>query len=114
MEFVHGANGGWYRPEPFCKTWKEGGLDMNKPMKLYTDKASNYHRLLNEMNGKRGIFRDRHYVDNAPMEEPYVPPWRMTMSDTYGMAATRKMKATVPTYDERYALPLRLFGWWCW
>ena len=59
-----------------------------------------YSMLLNEMQGKRGVF-STHSWDGTPLEEPYCPPWRQTLTDLYGPEAYAKMHAPVEEYEAR-------------
>ena len=104
MEFVpspDGAGGGWVRAEPQCKTWQRGGFfDPHKPAPRSA--ASSYQQLLSEVSAKTGVFADVSW-DGRKLEQPYVPPWRQTMSDTYGIEMAKKMKEPVESYDARAA-----------
>ena len=92
--------GGWRRSTPQCKTWQQGGLDMNKPSPNPFSSRSSYQRLLTEVASKRGVFAEKNW-DGTKIESPYCPPWRQTMTDLYGADAVAKIKAPVENYDAR-------------
>ena len=76
-----------------------GGFDPKTPID-YSNSNSAYHKLLREVDAKKGVFNDKSW-DNSPVGAPYVPPWRATMIETYGAKTVAKMKAPVDTYEER-------------
>ena len=61
---------------------------------------TSYRRMLDEMQGKRGVFAETSW-DGKALEAPYVPPWRMTVFDTYGAEAAKAMKAPVESVEKR-------------
>ena len=104
MEYVHNGGpyaggGGWRRAEQaWSKTWQAGGLDLHKP--ISPEKPSSYQRMLAEVKDGRGVFSMRKW-DGTALEPPYVPPWRQTMSEVYGMETYKRMHAPVMEYEAR-------------
>jgi len=65
-----------------------------------TQKMSQYHLLLKEVETKSGVFNDKNW-DGSPIEMPYCPPWRQTLTDLYGAEAYKKITAPVEEYEAR-------------
>lgn len=62
--------------------------------------GSSYQQLLWEMANSRGIF-EKPGPRGGSKEEVYVPPWRRTMSEVYGVETAIAMKKQPENYEQR-------------